>query len=482
MWVTVAIAVVLLALVWALTGRPKGLPPGPKCYPIIGNIGYFKSSETLQTQRKLGKKYGDIYTLMVFQKPMIIVQGYDNIRKLLVDHGDIFSDRPLTLSSAVLNKGKGLIWSSGALWKEQRTFASTTLRKFGFGKRCLQTQIMEEVDCLMEKLEKFGSKPFDIKDTLNASVSNVICSFLFGKRFEYEDSTFKRLITLLQNLFTTTNVSSPVVIFPVLRFLPMFKVTTIRKIVNDINEFIKEKIEEHRQNFDESNINDFIDAFLLEQTKKVENSTFTDEQLIITINEFFAAGTETTSTTLRWALLFLIHHPDWQTKLQRDIDEVIGQGHPTMEHKDQLSSVEAFTLEVQRLANVTPHAPPHAPTEDFYYKGYFIPKGTFMIISLDSVMNDPNIFPEPHKFNPERFLNDRGVCGGEQKDKLLPFSAGRRVCLGESLAKMELFLFLTRFLQKFRIEPENPDCLPPLEGTLGLTNFPKSYNLILLKR
>ena len=152
---------------------------------------------------------------------------------------------------------------------------------------------------------------------------------------------------------------------------------------------------------------------------------FTDEQLIITINEFFAAGTETTSTTLRWALLFLIHHPDWQTKLQRDIDEVIGQGHPKMEHKEQLPSVEVFTLEVQRLANVTPHAVPHAPTEDFYYKGYFIPKGTFMTISLDSVMNDPNIFPEPDKFNPERFLNDRGVCGGEQKDKFLPFSAGK---------------------------------------------------------
>ena len=134
---------------------------------------------------------------------------------------------------------------------------------------------MEEVDCLMEKLEKFVSKPFDIQDTLNASVSNVICSLLFGKRFEYEDSTFKRLITLLHNFFTTTNVSSPVVIFPVLRFLPMFKVNTIRKITNDIHEFTKEKIEEHRQNFDESNINDFIDAFLLEQRKKVENSTFT---------------------------------------------------------------------------------------------------------------------------------------------------------------------------------------------------------------
>lgn len=78
----------------------------------------------------------------------------------------------------------GLLWSSGSMWKEQRTFALTTMRKLGFGKRCLQGQIMEEVDCLMEELEKYGNKPFDIQNILNTSVSNVICSLLFGKRFD----------------------------------------------------------------------------------------------------------------------------------------------------------------------------------------------------------------------------------------------------------------------------------------------------------
>ena len=96
-----------------------------------------------------------------------------------------------------------------------------------------------------------------------------------------------------------------------------------------------------------------------------------------------------------------------------------------MEHKYRMPLVEAFSLEVQRLGNLTPNAVPHAPKEDFYYKGYLFPKGTFTLISLDSVMTDPDLFPEPLTFKPERFLDDNGKCGGEQKEKLIPFSTGK---------------------------------------------------------
>lgn len=88
-----------------------------------------------------------------------------------------------------------------------------------------------------------------------------------------------------------------------------------------------------------------------------------------------------------------------------------------MEHKDRLPLVEAFIIKVQRQGNVVPFAFPHAPTEDFNFKGYLFPKGTFMFFALDSVMTDPEIFPEPSKFKPERFLDYSGRCNGEQKDK-----------------------------------------------------------------
>lgn len=481
MWVTVAIVVVLIALIWRYTGRPKGLPPGPTCYPFIGNVGLFKPSDAVQANRKLRKQYGDIYTVMFFHKPMITVHGYDNIRELLVKNVDMFLERPITIINGVFNKGKGLMWSSGPVWEEHRAFALTTMKKLGFGKHSLQGQIMEEVDCLMDEVDKFENKPFDIHHALNTAVSNVICSLLFGKRFDHDDAKFKNLIKLLNKMFASTNPSSPAFVFPLLRFLPGSGFHNMEKSFRDIDAFTKEIIEEHRRHFDENNINDYVDGFLFEQTQK-KNSTFTDEQLIISVREFFGAGTETTATTLRWAVLFLIHHPEWQRKLREDIDALLAQSHPKMEHKEQLPRVEAFILEVQRHANIAPFAIPRAPKKDFCYNGYNFPKGICVCFALDSVLMDQDIFPEPSKFKPERFLDKDGKCTGEPKEKLIPFSTGQRSCVGEYLAKMELFLFVTRFLQKFELKPENSNCLPSLEPVLGLTNQPKPFNVILVKR
>jgi cytochrome P450 len=152
--------------------------------------------------------------------------------------------------------------------------------------------------------------------------------------------------------------------------------------------------------------------------------TFIDEQLTHSVQDLFDAGIETTST-LSWALLYLIHHQDWQKTLLNDIDDVIGQGQPRMEHKYRLPRVEAFILEVQRLANLLPSNLPHNCNEDFVYKGYIFPKGAIVFGVLDSVLNDPEIFPKPSKFKPERFLDENGNCLGEEKDKLIPFSIGK---------------------------------------------------------
>lgn len=483
MWkkVTTVAICCILGIIWRFTGRPKGLPPGPTCYPIIGNVGLFKPSEAVKANRRLRKQYGDIYTIMFFHKPIITVHGYDNIRELMVKNVDMFLDRPITIINGVFNKGKGLMWSSGSLWEEQRKFALATLSKMGFGKRCLQGQIMEEVDCLMDEVEKFENQPFDIHHTLNTAVSNVICSLLFGKRFDHEDAKFKNLIKLLDKMFATTNPSSPAFVFPLLRFLPGSGFHNMEKIFGDIDEFTEEIIKEHKKKFEENQMNNFVDGFLTKQTHD-GNSTFTDKQLIIIVREFFGAGTETTSTTLRWALLFLIHHREWQKDLRGDVETLIGKNQPTMENKENLPRIEAFILEVQRHANLAPFGIPHTPREDFIYNGYLLPKGTCINFALDSVMMDSEIFPDPFVFKPERFLDENGKCQGEQKDKLIPFSIGKRSCLGESLAKMELFLFLTRFLQRFEIKPENPERLPTLEPILGLTNMPKDFKIDFVKR
>lgn len=119
-----------------------------------------------------------------------------------------------------------------------------------------------------------------------------------------------------------------------------------------------------------------------------------------------------------------MHYPEIKTQLQKDIDNVLGQGLPTMDHKEQLPMVEAFLLEVQRMANILPLNLPHTSKEDFWYQGYRFPKNSVMFFMIDSVLTDSDIFPEPTKFNPTRFIDENGKCSGEQKEKMIPFSTG----------------------------------------------------------
>lgn len=119
-----------------------------------------------------------------------------------------------------------------------------------------------------------------------------------------------------------------------------------------------------------------------------------------------------------------MHHPEVKQKLQTEIDTVLGGDKPTMEIKDRLPMVDAFLLEVQRLGNILPLNLPHTTKEDFWYQGYLFPKNAIMFFMIDSVLSDPAIFPEPLKFNPERFIDADGQFGGEQKDKMIPFSTG----------------------------------------------------------
>jgi hypothetical protein len=111
MLVALVLGFLLFSLIWNMSGRRKGLPPGPTCYPIIGNVAVIKSLETVQGHRRLKKTYGDIYSLMIFHKTIIYVHGYDNIRELFLKHGDMFSERPHVFATDVIRRNKGMLYS-----------------------------------------------------------------------------------------------------------------------------------------------------------------------------------------------------------------------------------------------------------------------------------------------------------------------------------------------------------------------------------
>ncbi|XP_022103602.1 cytochrome P450 2A11-like isoform X2 [Acanthaster planci] len=208
---------------------------------------------------------------------------------------------------------------------------------------------------------------------------------------------------------------------------------------------------------------------------------FREDLIWRAIHDMFAAGTDTTTYTILWLILLMMEYPDVQTKVQSEVDNVIGQSRPpSLTDRAQMPYTEATLMEVQRFRTVAPYVPPRAVPRDVEIMGYSIPKGTQVWVNLWGALNDPSHWSNPECFDPSRFLSDDGehVIVPEA---YIPFGAGRRACLGETLAKMELFLFCTNFMQRFTFIRNSTTPLD-LSGRIGITFIPRSYETVVVRR
>ncbi|XP_012509895.1 PREDICTED: vitamin D 25-hydroxylase isoform X2 [Propithecus coquereli] len=204
------------------------------------------------------------------------------------------------------------------------------------------------------------------------------------------------------------------------------------------------------------------------------------ENLIFSVGELIIAGTETTTNVLRWAILFMALYPDIQGQVQKEIDLIISSsGKPSWNDKCKMPYTEAVLHEVLRFCNIVPLGIFHATSEDAVVRGYSIPKGTTVITNLYSVHFDEKYWKDPEVFYPERFLDGNGYF--TKKEALVPFSLGRRHCLGEQLARMEMFLFFTALLQRFHLHFPH-ELVPNLKPRLGMTLQPQPYLICAERR
>ncbi|KIH69555.1 hypothetical protein ANCDUO_00101 [Ancylostoma duodenale] len=179
----------------------------------------------------------------------------------------------------------------------------------------------------------------------------------------------------------------------------------------------------------------------------VRTFNFSRRSLCFVAADLWTGGMETTVTTMRWALIYMIYHPSVQLRCQKELDKVFGPEPSVYSRKSETPYVMATIAEVQRISNVLPWAIPHRTMNDVFIDGYFIPKGTEIMPQYGCILHDPNLFPNPDQFLPERFLDTDGAY--RPRVELKPFGFGARVCLGEFLAKCELYLIFTTLLQKF---------------------------------
>uniref|UniRef100_A0A2K5NBD1 unspecific monooxygenase n=1 Tax=Cercocebus atys TaxID=9531 RepID=A0A2K5NBD1_CERAT len=467
----------LLSLWRQSSGRGR-LPSGPTPLPIIGNILQLDVKDMSKSLTNFSKVYGPVFTVYFGLKPIVVLHGYEAVKEALIDHGEKFSGRGSFPVAEKVNKGLGILFSNGKRWKEIRRFSLMTLRNFGMGKRSIEDRVQEEALCLVEELRKTNASPCDPTFILGCAPCNVICSIIFHKRFDYKDQQFLNLMEKFNE--NAKILSSPWIqicnnFSPIIDYFPGTH-NKLLKNVAFVKSYILEKVKEHQESMDMNNPRDFIDCFLIKMEKEKHNqqSEFTIENLENAAVDLFAAGTETTSTTLRYALLLLLKHPEVTAKVQEEIERVIGRNRsPCMQDRSHMPYTDAVVHEVQRYIDLLPTSLPHAVTCDVKFRNYLIPKDTTILISLTSVLRDNKEFPNPEMFDPRHFLDESGNF--KKSNYFMPFSAGKRICVGEGLARMELFLFLTSILQNFNLKSlvdlKDLDTTPVFNGFVSVPPF-----------
>ena len=483
------------------------VPKGPMSLPIVGNIIQL-GDRPYETMFKWRDKYGPVYKLKLGSQEVVVLNGTDIIREAFINYGEEFAGRPQLYMIHATLKGKGMISSPyNQDFNEHKKFLINTFNRFGRRRsslevNCLQT-ISETLNDYREQIDhNFEYTHNQIKNSLSQITSQNVFKMTFGISMD-DTKYFSTLVDLVTENFNNTSVAAAFNFIPISRIFKKFILKNVLRCSEFLNNLISEKMKQYHEeidhiDFDEDDNNaeitiiecylkelmtnaNFLSNFPMENmddssisrlfnvqsrklTEKRRSSltnglsnerfrssykSFSFDHLSSIVQDLFIAGTETTSLTINWAIIYVIYFPECQKRICEDIDKIIGRERlPTESDRYKLIYVEAFILETLRHHCAGPILIPRSLTKDTVFRDYQLPENTFILANMWSCMRDPAYWNEPDKFDPSRFIDADGnlKC---KNPAMMPFSVGKRACIGESIARLQIFLIFTSLLQKF---------------------------------
>ncbi|XP_078311740.1 steroid 17-alpha-hydroxylase/17,20 lyase-like [Crassostrea virginica] len=348
--------------------------------------------------------------------------------------------------------------------------------------------IQENMSKFMVKMVK-ETEPFTPKQYLSLMIFHQLYTICFGERKPADDPEVKDFLKTYEDFVVDFGVGSLEDMLPFLfHVYQTAKFKNLVKRKEKLFSFIKQKYEKHKESFNPSINRDFIDSLLIakheaeRESKEDENlEEFDDVYLIQTVADIFFGGTDTTKTIMDWFVCFMSGHPQIQARCQEEIDK-IGSRQVKMKDRHQLVYVEACLYETMRLGSAVALGVPHCTLCDSQVGGYDIPKGTVVVGNTFALHRDPKYWKDAETFDPTRFLYEDGTLNAKP-ESYLPFSAGRRGCLGESIAKPELLLMCAALLQ--RLELRLPQGVKPDFESVPVSfgvEIPHSYKIVVRDR
>jgi len=492
---------VFICLVIFMQRKPAKFPPGPPRIPIIGSLPFLGEYKTTFARvNGLTEKFGSICGFYAGGRPVVILGDLESIKQVYK-----LEEASLRVYNAIGNlrygdgqlSVKGLLFSSGTIHKEQRRFALRNLRDFGFGKSSMEEMIQNEASKLCRSIEKELDRPTQLDSKLNISILNALWTILVGEELDMENPEDLKVVNALNDFVRTGGFGGHILLqaFPfILKLFPanFFVPEKVKTGLDLIKNLCRPYREDHQQTVDTDNPRDFLDVYIAARAAAGTNSSFHgvagSQNEEINLLDMFIAGAETTSTTITWGILYMLHHPEIMDRLHQELDDVVGRDRlPSLEDEPQMPLMSATLHEIHRSAAIVYFGVPHSNSVDIDVGGYTIPKGSTIMANIMQVMQNKDVFDNPDLFNPDRFLDGEGRF--RSSPHVIPFLVGKRFCLGSSLAEKELFLFFSQLLHTFSFKPIPGQKIPSYSTKLrdestpnGIIRFCPQYNLIISKR
>ncbi|CAG7720612.1 unnamed protein product, partial [Allacma fusca] len=450
--------------------------------PLLGHLAII-SKEPHKTFLEWKKTYGFMFSVQLGQLRAVVLNDMKLIKEAFTMH-ETTGRPPQDVFERVCDK-KGIGFSSGPAVFEQRKFFLKSVRKFCYEDRShFESKIQDEISAVLAKFGENTNQPCRMKHTFNIPVLNAAWNFFMGGNVDSSDPQVKCLAKCATDLATIDGIVANLAFFvPVVaKLFPNF--AGIEKMYKGgvaFYDFVDQEWKKGCPSRISGQPRNYKEAWMDKIESAPTDSSFhpSKNYFRATMGDILLASMETTAATIDWAVIYLARNPESQKKLQEELDTVVGAtGHVALEVRRELPYMEAVIHEVLRISSVGPLGLLHYTTEEWHFKGFTIPAKTCVIGNLYAVHHDPEIWENPNEFRPERFLDESNNLVNTQM--IIPFSTGKRNCLGESIARDLLFLFIANIFYKFEVLCTEK--LPRLTPVHGVTSTPKPYEVMFRRR
>ncbi|KAJ1367911.1 hypothetical protein KIN20_028938 [Parelaphostrongylus tenuis] len=496
MIIELLLLLIILYAIFEFYWKRRRLPPGPTPLPFIGNLHVFLWHEPGYTAFEMWRKqYGPIYTYWIGSHPFVMISDYKTMKDTFVKDGEAYTGKFHFEGVAKDYRGGeyGVVETVGQMWRDHRRFAIHVLRDLGLSKDIMEQRISAEIEAMSDRLHNMKGTEVEMQDVFDVAVGSVINQLLFGYRFDNDKlGEFRELRSLMSSQMKDFSHPSAIIMFayPWMKTLPYFRGLWNRIFLyrDAFYSFFDRQIEAHEKDidYDVDDSKDYVEAFLKERKRREANGdmeSFSHIQLQNMCLDLWFAGMETTSNTLSWGVVYILNNLHVQAKEQMHAEmdrEIASSRLITMSDRNNLPYTNAVINEIQRMANLLPMNLPHETTSPVQVGKWSLPAHTGVIAQISNVLYDDQIFPSPLTFNPSRFIDDNGKL--KKVEELIPFSIGKRQCLGEGLARMELFLFTANLFNRFKLSCVNADEPPSTKKSFGTTVRPHPYRCLVRSR